>query len=84
MSDKNRLKHLVSHAVIDLTSGEIEGYEVWASATAVGENAQVATATARKYLDVLVKEGHIEVRSFMGTTGYRVLNGIDPRSKDLS
>lgn len=84
MSNKDRLYHLVSHAVCDLTSGMVDGYEVWASATAVGENAEVSTGTARKYLERLCEEGFIEKKSFMGISGYRVPGNVDPRCEDLS
>ncbi len=84
MTDKDRFYRLVWHAVCDLTSGMVDGYEVWVSATAVGENAEVATATARKHLDRLHEEGHIEKRSFMGLSGYRVPGNVDPRPESLS
>lgn len=80
MSNKNRFLDIVSHAVIDLTAGDIDGTEVWASATAVGENAEVSTATARKHLEILVEQGHVERKTFMGISGYRVKGGIDPRA----
>jgi response regulator of citrate/malate metabolism len=84
MTAQERYGTLVWHAVCDITSGDVEGFEVWASATAVGENAEVSTMTARKYLERLTAMGKIEKRTFMGISGFRVFGGIDPRKGDLS
>lgn len=83
MTAQERYGTLVWHAVCDLTSGTVDGFEVWASASAVGEKAEVSTMTARKYLKILSDASMVESRSFMGITGYRVHGNADPRP-DLS
>ena len=72
MSTKERYGTIVWDALVEIASDAIVGYDVWASASAVGEKGGVSAMTARKYLDMLVETGHAECISFGGVKGYRV------------
>ena len=72
MSTNERYGTIVWDALCAIAADDMVGYDVWASATAVGEKGGVSAVTARKYLDTLVGMGSAECVSFGGIKGYRV------------
>lgn len=73
MSTKQRYGRIVYKALKALTREDVTAADGWASASAVGEVAEVSTMTARKHLCQMYDEGLIEKTTIGGVSGFRVV-----------
>lgn len=74
MSTKERYGTYVWEALVAQTSFYAFGVDIWATVGEVAKVARVSRATAKKYLDELVKTGHASEMKFGSRSGYRPLN----------
>lgn len=74
MTLKERFGTEVWQALIKNTRVLSEVYVQWATVGEVAKDARVSRATAKKYLEMLVKQGHAKSMKFGKSTGYSVVS----------
>lgn len=72
MSLKERFGTEVWEALQKNTRVYADVYVQWASVGEVAKDARVSRATAKKYLEMLVREGYAKSMKFGNRTGYSV------------
>lgn len=74
MSLKERFGSEVWHALVANSNDFAGVYVQWATVGEVAKGAKVSRATAKKYLDILVSDGHAKSMKFGKRTGYCFLS----------
>lgn len=74
MTLKERFGTEVWQALVKNTRVYADVYVQWATIGEVAKDANVSRATAKKYLDILVSEGHAKSMRFGKRTGYSVVS----------
>lgn len=74
MSANERYGTYVWEALVAQTRFYDFGVDIWATVGEIATVARVSRATAKKYLDILVKNGHAKEMKFGSRSGYRPLN----------
>jgi len=74
MTLKERFGTEVWEALVKNTRVYADVYVQWATVGEVATDAKVSRATAKKYLEMLVKDGHAKSMKFGKRTGYSVVS----------